>query len=606
MLRFFSRFSSVFWISLWFGLLTGLAEGVIVNFLRGVPGFGIRTSVEILWVAPVFDLGLFVLMGAAIGLVLSFREKKPNPTIIVGFFSWVAIFDILLIFNIIHKIAALVLSLGVGVLIGRLLQRSDKHLIPFFKRSTGILMAVVLLMGVSGHLWAKWKENRKIDRLPHAQHGAPNLLLIVLDTLRADHLSCYGYKRSTTPNIDRLSRNGVLFEHAIANSSWTLPSHVSLFTGHLPHEHKADWLTAFDGRFPTLAEMLASKGYITAAFSANTDYVSPEWGLGYGFTHFEVYGSSFADWAVRTIYGKRLALNLLPRIGYFDIPGRKTASEVNREALSWIDGVKQRPFFAFLNYMDMHDPYLTVAPYRTQYSDNPAKGDIINFQFGILFRRKPHLTRHDVQSEIDAYDGCLHYLDKKLGELISGLAKRGLDRQTLIIITSDHGESFGNHDLFGHGNSLYFESLHVPLIFYWPGRIPDNVKVSQVVSLHRIPTTIMELLFENNVSHKFPGISLSHYWSKNHSDDATDPVLAELTSGRFKGGPPNYPTSQTELKTLITEQWHYISSDSGREELYAWPKDLDESENLANNREFSKIIGELKTKLHRQLKTNAF
>jgi arylsulfatase A-like enzyme len=181
-----------------------------------------------------------------------------------------------------------------------------------------------------------------------------------------------------------------------------------------------------------------------------------------------------------------------------------------------------------------------------------------------------------------------------------------LDRQTLIIITSDHGESFGNHDLFGHGNSLYFETIHVPLIFYWPGRIPEGVKVPQVVSLRRIPTTIMELLFKDNDSHKFPGISLSHLWSKNQGDDATEPVLAELTSGRFKGGPPNYPTSQTGLKTLITEKWHYIFSDSGREELYAWPKDRDESENLANNSEFSVITRELKTKLHRQFNKKAF
>ena len=247
-----------------------------------------------------------------------------------------------------------------------------------------------------------------------------------------------------------------------------------------------------------------------------------------------------------------------------------------------------------------------MRPDKTQYSDDPAKGDVINFQFGILFRRKPHLTKHDLQKEIDAYDGCLHYLDTKLGELISGLAKRGLDRQTLIIITSDHGESFGNHDLFGHGNSLYFETLHVPLIFYWPGRIPEGVKASQVISLRRIPTTIMELLFENNDSHKFPGISLSRLWLKNHGDDAREPVLSELTSGRFKEGPPNYPTSETGLKALITDQWHFILSDSGREELYAWPKDRDESENLANNSEFSKIIGELKTKLHRQLKKKAF
>ena len=139
-----------------------------------------------------------------------------------------------------------------------------------------------------------------------------------------------------------------------------------LLTGRLPFEHKADWWDPLDRTYPTLAEVLAKRGYRTAAFAANTSYVAPEWGLARGFSHFEVYGSSLADDVVRTVYGRKLALNILPRLGYFDIPGRKRASQVNEEFFRWLDGADGRPFFVMLNYFDLHDPYLTIDSYCSQ------------------------------------------------------------------------------------------------------------------------------------------------------------------------------------------------------------------------------------------------
>ena len=127
--------------------------------------------------------------------------------------------------------------------------------------------------------------------------------------------------------------------------------------------HGADWGSPLGTTYPTLAEALAGPGYATAAFAANTFFVTPEWGLGRDFTNFEVYGSSLMDDVVRTIYGKKLAVTLLPRLGYFDIPGRKSAAEINREFVTWLDRSRGRPFFAFLNYFDLHDPYLAPQPY---------------------------------------------------------------------------------------------------------------------------------------------------------------------------------------------------------------------------------------------------
>src|SRR5262249_4451695 len=148
-----------------------------------------------------------------------------------------------------------------------------------------------------------------------------------------------------------------------------------------------------------------------------------------------------------------------------------------------------------------------------------------------------------------------------IGRLFSELAKRGLDSNTLIIVTSDHGESFGNHDLFGHGNSLYVETLHVPLILYLPGKIPVGMRIPQIVSLHQIPSTVMKLISED--ASPFPNNSLVRFWSGAADQAAIAPILSEVSPGRFKAGPPNYPTAHGGgLKSLITNQWHFILSES--------------------------------------------
>jgi arylsulfatase A-like enzyme len=575
------RMSQVLLMSAWFGLLAGLLEGITANFLRGLPGFAIRVSPEILWIAPAFDLVFFLLTGLSVFLASFLIPRRIDVGVWVGLFSGMTLFALLLLVGQLHQLAALVLSIGVGIQIGRRLRDKGAQLTAFARYTFTVLIAAALFVGVAGAQWDSWRERQLVRDLPNSAHRGTNVLVIILDTLRADRLSSYGYQRSTTPNIDRLAQRGVLFENAFANSSWTLPSHASLLTGRLPFEHKADWWNPLDDTYPTLAEVLAKSGYRTAAFAANTSYVAPEWGLARGFSRFEVYGSSLADDVVRTVYGRKLALNILPHLSYFNILGRKSASQVNHEFFSWLDTVDGRPFFVMLNYFDLHDPYLTLDSYQSKFSDAITRGDLINFQFQPhTHRRKPSLTAKEIQVEIDSYDGCLAYLDAEIGRLFSELAKRGLDKNTLVILTSDHGESFGNHDLFGHGNSLYLETLHVPLILSLPGKIPAGLKVPQIVSLHQIPSTVMELIGEDPTS--FPSNSLVPFWSGTVDQASIAPILSEVSPGRFKAGPPNYPTARGEgLKSLITNQWHFIHSDSGSAELYAWRQDRRELGNLA-------------------------
>ncbi len=200
-----------------------------------------------------------------------------------------------------------------------------------------------------------------------------------------------------------------------------------------------------------------------------------------------------------------------------------------------------------------------------------------------------------MQAELDSYDGCLAYLDAKLGELFQELGRREIDKNTLVIVTSDHGEAFGNHDLFGHGNSLYIESLHVPLIFIWPGKIPGGTRLSQVVSLHNIPATVIDLLGEKT---SFPGNSLAAFWSADHKSEPTELVLSDLSPGRFKDGPPIYPSTRGGQRSLITPQWHFILSESGQAELYAWRDDPNETRNLAGSPSGRIVVEEFRQKLN--------
>ena len=591
-----SRTLTVLLIAVWFGLLAGMLEGVIANSLRGVPGFAIRVSPEILWIAPAFNLIFFCLLGAGLVGLIYVTGKTPPLRWIAGLFTVFTVLCLLLLIGKLNQIAAFALSLGVGVQVARALNKRELRALTFFKKSGAALLVMAVLLGVTGASWDIGRERYILRNVAPPKSDTPNVLLITLDTLRSDHVSCYGYERNTTPNLCRLASQGVLFENSFANSSWTLPSHASMFTGRLPHEHKADWTKPLDNSNRTLAETLKAKGYFTGAFTANTSYVTPEWGLARGFSHFEAQGSSLIEDATNTVYGKKLALNILPRLGYFDIPGRKRASQVNAEFFHWLDRTNGKPFFAFLNFFDTHDPYLTDEPYRNHFSNQSTRGNLVNFQFqATTFRRKPVLTVDEVKSEVDGYDNCLAYLDAQIGELFAEMQRRGLEKNTLVIITSDHGESFGDHDLFGHGNSLYLETLKVPLILSWPEKLPNAKRVDNLVSLADIPATVMQLL--GIQGENFPGRSLVDLWSSSERSKSPEAILSELSPGRFRDGPSNYPATRGGLKSLVTDQWHFIVSDSGALELYNWRSDPKETQNLVYASDRRDLVEQLKKQM---------
>ncbi len=367
-----------------------------------------------------------------------------------------------------------------------------------------MLLAFIFIEGGS-----RLRERFAINQLPPASPSSPNVLLIVADTLRSDHLASYGYSRQTTPAIDALAAEGVLFENSFSTSSYTLPSHASLLTGRYPRDHHVEWDTSHrppKRAVPNLPQELQSIGYRTGAFSANTFFFTREHGFGRGFLHFEDFFHSLSDMAWRTAYGGIVTRYVRPRIGLEDLPGRKYAVDVTAEAERWIRRDTERPIFVIANYIDCHDPYLPPQPFRSKFSTIKNPGGLINSKLHI----PKSLTDEQLQSEIDAYDGAIAYIDSQVSRLVSAVQKMTPDRELLVIFTSDHGEEFGEHGGFLHQRHLYRELIQVPLIVWEPGHVPRGKRLSQPVSNASIPATVMGLLERD--SDLFPVPSLEPLW----------------------------------------------------------------------------------------------
>jgi len=247
--------------------------------------------------------------------------------------------------------------------------------------------------------------------------GPPPVILISVDTLRADHLSCYGYARLRTPHIDSLERGGTLFAAISSQAPITLPSHVSLFTSTYPFANGIrENAQVLPPGAVTLASVLAAQGYNTAAFIGGY-FLARRFGLAQGF---QTYDSPFDTRVIN---------------GPLDL--KRPASQVLDGAEHWLEQNSGRPFLLFIHLFDLHQPYDAPAAYRTR---APAS----------------------------EYDQELAYVDDSLGIFLDFLAQRGLDRRALVVLFSDHGESLGDHGENTHGYFIYDSTLHVPLIFHWP------------------------------------------------------------------------------------------------------------------------------------------
>jgi arylsulfatase A-like enzyme len=436
------------------------------------------------------------------------------------------------------------------------------------------------------------------------------VLLIVLDTVRADRMSLYGYERDTTPALARLASRAVTFNRARSTAPWTLPSHSSMMTGRWRHELSAGMNAPLDHAEPTLAEYLAGRGYATAGFVSNTTYAGAETGLDRGFARFEDHSLSIRDVLWTTGIGRRFLCPLFaPQArcsdGHPNDHQRKSAARIRRDFLTWLDGNEGdgRPFFAFLNLFDAHNPYLTPDDFPPRFGIRPeSERDLRLFERWFI-TDKTKLSPRDAKLVSDAYDDCLAYLDSQVDGILCDLALRGRLEDTLVIITADHGEHFGEHGLYGHASSLYDQELHVPLLVLLPRAAQAGRSVADPVSLRDLPATVVDVLGLADGS-PFPGRSLARFWSENPGANIQDePVLASV-DGPVQAAPNQgrSPVFRGPMKAVASGAQVYIRNGDGREELFDVDADPGQSRDLAGLDESRSDLERLRDKMDRMLR----
>jgi arylsulfatase A-like enzyme len=566
----------------WFGLAAGLLEACLRLALQDTPIVGwkvLRVDHNILWAAPGVNTVLFLLLALGLAPFLGRMRRWDPAKIATAILSAGLFYTLLSMTGRLRASGVAMLALGLGTMLSRHVSRDSEKWLRFLRRSVVPLALVSLLASLGALAGNSVWERRQWSRLPAPPPTAPNVLLIVVDTLRADHLGAYGYTQPTTPFLDDYARRSVLFEKAFSTSSWTLPAHASLFTGRLPYEHGAE-MGPYDGRFPTLAEEMARHGFATVGIVANNTngVLTASSGLARGLVHWENLFVTPGNSLDLTLLGNNLLKYMLPHVQYNRRHFQMDAEQVNRQFLRWLDARPPRPFFAFLNYMDVHAPYRPPYQYVRRFSTEPEKiSSPRAFRLGRPYT--PQDPEEAARLSIEAYDASLAYLDDQLQALFTQLRQRGLDNNLLVMITSDHGESFGEHGLFVHRNSLYREQIHIPLLVRLPGKTPEGKRVESPVGIHQVAATVAELAGLGSAV--FPGGSLVSRWS-NGPEKSDAAILAELTGGKFPDVGPKWPIYQGWLKSLITSRWHFILQQDGKTELYDWCVDPQEKSNLAD------------------------
>jgi arylsulfatase A-like enzyme len=582
------RFDKNFFIetlrhAVWFGIAAGLVEGVLLyvlqryELLRGQITY-LGSGVEVLWVAPVFDVLLFLLAGAGLGVVAQFLPQKFAKQAVYFVFGFLAFFDWLLIYlsGRLNPAATAILGAGLAFQVSGLLAGRDTRFSPFVQRTVkGLGIAVLaLIVIIQGGIWMR--ERMAVSNLSQAKADSPNILFIVVDTLRADHLSLQGYERETDPTMKRIASEGVMFENAYASSSWTLTTHASLFTGRWPYEHKADGGRELDDTYPTIAEALTERGYRTGAFNGNFETVTEHWGFARGFVHFEDYYETLPQLAVSSLYGRFSEYYVLHKAFNMEFSiDRRWAPSINQSALDWIDQGGDEPFFVFINYYDVHAPY--ISPERARFSEFDNPGGLVNTDWTTADIYNPK-TPEQVQGEIDAYDGNIYYTDQQIDLLLKGLEARGVLENTIVVITSDHGELFGEHGLWEHHNSLYKPVIHVPLIVWHPASVPQGVRIATPVSNTFIPAMFLDMLGEPEQT-DFPGPPLSQLWlDPAAAADFPDPI-AEMAESSWVN--PNHLSIRGDMISVVSSEWQYIEHEFNGAELYNLNDDPEQLTNLA-------------------------
>lgn len=411
-------------------------------------------------------------------------------------------------------------------------ENRKRNYIPFIVGFLAIAVAGILFF-FKGHFGSGLKSA--------GSYKDYNVLLITMDTTRADHLPMYGYKNVKTPNLDRLASNSFVFEDAVSQVPLTLPSHTSIMTGRLPIGHGVRDNAGFflDPGETTLAEELKGLGYSTAAF-VSAFVLDSKWQLDQGFD----------------LYYDNFNLAQFQDVNPGDIQRRAEDTEI--EASHWLDENKDHKFFAWVHYYDPHEPYDPPEPYTSEYPDKP-------------------------------YDGEIAYTDEYVGKLLTKLDELKVSDKTIVLIAADHGESLGEHNEATHAMFVYNTTQHVPLLIHVPGS--SGARVKGIVRLVDMMPTVLELLGVK-VPSSVQGMSL--YSMMNGKEDLRGSAYSESVYAELHYG-------WSPLESLTTQQYRYIQAP--HPELYDRINDPGETKNLITEK--SSIAKVLKDQLQEIVATNS-
>jgi arylsulfatase A-like enzyme len=424
------------------------------------------------------------------------------------------------------------------------------------------------------------------------------VILIWIDTLRWDHLNVYGHSKETAPVLSRMAAEGVLFHDCITPANWTLPSTASLLTSQSVTSHGLmdgspsgyDWLPTAT---KTMAEVFRDAGYATISFSS-VWFIGRYFNMHQGFDEsheFDSLDRTQPNWS-------------------------KSAREYIDRLDPWLYAHREVPFFVFLHVFDPHAPYESYPPYDTLWVNPSRKAEYESSyekakeyiedpeRIGgkILFRRELEVAGIDPDNYIsvpkDWYDGSIRGMDAEIGKLLERLEGLGLDEKTLVIVSSDHGEQFFEHGGMGHGYTLYSEETHVPLLFRWPGVIPESIEVIETVRTIDLMPTILDMC-RLPLPDAMQGQSLVPMFFARERITHEPAVSEYLLPEHYK---ERYPEKSGDISSIIFEGWKLIHNSQPRQgqsefELYDHLKDPLDQHNLSDK--FPEIVqrltGELKT-----------
>ncbi|HEV2417628.1 MAG TPA: sulfatase [Terriglobia bacterium] len=611
------RFALVFALV---GLGIGVVEAALLYFIPRATGL-IQPDVEyVIWfLAPIVDLLAGALTGLILGLLCVSKKHVPLMTAVLvsaglalagAYLFWMLDWfrigtGILFPRRLVASTAVefFLIIFVIALVPARVVSNHVDHFFKseqWFSRRRGLEFHAIVLAILAGGI-VFYATHRPMNYAAMQNKGGPsraaastlpNIALIVLDTVRADHFSCYGYSRPTTPYLCALAGQGVLFQNAIAPSSWTLPSVTSIFTGLMPHQTGVDWGKALDTAPWTIAKILQSKGYETAGFNSNPFYGLAGWRLNEGFDFYDDDSLSIRHNLAVTFLGQSILQTLYNRVVRYNQFDHRNADDLNHDVKRW---ARRRdisnPYFLFINYMDAHRPYLPPAQFDHRFGRIPPR--LFPRVTAALNDGHPLLayTHEERANLIAGYDNSLAYLDSRVGNLIDFLRTQPGGRQTIFIITSDHGEGFGEHGTYDHGWNLYREVLHVPLIIAGPA-IPIDMSVSSFVPTRDIFSTVVDLAL--GLKGAVASTSLRRFWQPESTPPAASSgVISELDV--FSQG------ADPAALSLTTPEWHLIINPGGQLELYNIRSDPGEQSNLASDPGLQITVTQLRANLQARL-----